>query len=226
MEINDESITDKEENQFYKKAKNYWSKVSPTINGVLGGFGHISECDIKGSENFLEKLFQLKKPPGNTRALDCGAGIGRITKHLLIKHFQVVDLIDQNPDFVEKAKEYVSSDHLGKLYCDGLQCFKPEEKYDVIWCQWVLGHLTDEHFKKFMQNCQESLKENGLIVVKENITSSGEIDVDDEDSSITRCHDLLLKLFEESGLKCILSQPQTSFPKGLYPVKMFALRPN
>nr|BAN21159.1 methyltransferase-like protein [Riptortus pedestris] len=225
MEKDVESVIDTDENQFYSKAKIYWSKVSPTINGVLGGFGHISECDINGSELFLKSLFQLKNPPGNGRALDCGAGIGRITKHLLIKHFQLVDLIDQNSDFVEKAKEYVSSDRLGKLYCNGLQCFKPEEKYDVIWCQWVLGHLTDEHFKQFMENCLESLNKNGVIVVKENITSSNEIDVDEEDSSITRPYDHLLKLFEESRLKCILKQQQTSFPKGLYPVKMFALRP-
>ena len=37
----------------------------------------------------------------------------------------------------------------------GLQDFSPEPKtYDVIWCQWVLGHLTDEDFVGFMKSCK------------------------------------------------------------------------
>lgn len=61
----------------------------------------------------------MEKKPNRTRALDCGAGIGRITKHLLLKYFETVDLIDQNPDFIETAKAYVNSPQLGKLYCSG-----------------------------------------------------------------------------------------------------------
>ena len=33
---------------------------------------------------------------------------------------------------------------MGGFYAVGLQDFVPEKsKYDVIWCQWVLPHLTD-----------------------------------------------------------------------------------
>ena len=40
-------------------------------------------------------------------------------------------------------------------YVAGLQDFSPEPKtYDVIWCQWVLGHLTDEDFVGFMKSCK------------------------------------------------------------------------
>lgn len=45
--------------------------------------------------------------PGNAKALDCGAGIGRITKHLLQRHFQSIDLVEQNPKFLEKARDYL-----------------------------------------------------------------------------------------------------------------------
>ncbi|XP_014275305.1 N-terminal Xaa-Pro-Lys N-methyltransferase 1-B [Halyomorpha halys] len=224
MECEEGEFNNQEEPVFYSKAKSYWSNVSPTINGVLGGYGFISSCDIQGSEEFLSKLFQFENHPDRTRALDCGAGIGRITKHLLLKHFDTVDLIDQNQDFIETAKVYVNSPQLGKLYCSGLQNFQPEEKYDLIWCQWVLGHLTDEDLKKFMRNCKNALRENGIIVVKENVTSSGEIEKDDVDSSITRPLEILSDLLNQSGLECILMNAQTRFPKGLYPVKMFALR--
>ncbi len=40
----------------------------------------------------MKLLFKDEDGPGKGRALDCGAGIGRITKHLLSKFFQTVDL--------------------------------------------------------------------------------------------------------------------------------------
>ena len=33
---------------------------------------------------------------------------------------------------------------VGNYFAVGLQDFHPEEgRYDVIWIQWVMGHLTD-----------------------------------------------------------------------------------
>ena len=58
--------------------------------------------------------------PGNQRALDCGAGIGRITKHLLQRHFLKTDLADQNPKFLERAKVYLQdSGRVGEYFCTG-----------------------------------------------------------------------------------------------------------
>ena len=39
---------------FYADAKKYWSKVSPTVDGMLGGYSHISSTDIGGSARFLK----------------------------------------------------------------------------------------------------------------------------------------------------------------------------
>ena len=36
--------------------------------------------------------------------VDCGAGIGRITKHMLSHLFHKVDLVDQNQGFLDQAK--------------------------------------------------------------------------------------------------------------------------
>ena len=61
-------------------------------------------------------------------------------------------------------------------------------------------------------------------MVKENLTSSGEIEKDDEDSSVTRPEDHLKKLFEQAGMEIIHELTQLKMPQGLYPVKMFALK--
>lgn len=215
--------------KFYSDAQDYWSKIPPTIDGMLGGFGHISQVDVQGSRIFLQQLFKSKNPPGRTYAADCGAGIGRISKHLLLNIFDKVDLIEQNPIFLDTARGYLGS----KLICKvgnfipvGLQNFQPEtNKYDIVWIQWVLGHLTDAHCIQFFTNCIRSLKVNGMIIVKENITSSEITDIDENDSSITRPIHFLKSLFESSGLDCYRQMKQTSFPKELYNVYMFALKP-
>lgn len=92
-----------------------------------------------------------EKPTGKNRcgkelAIDCGAGIGRITKHLLLKNFNNVEMIDVTENFINQAKEYLGEEdakRVPKFHCCGLQDFRPEpEKYDCIWIQWVTGKST------------------------------------------------------------------------------------
>jgi hypothetical protein len=74
--------------------------------------------------------------------LDCGAGIGRITKRLLLPLFRVVDMVDVTEDFLAKAKTYLGEEgkRVRNYFCCGLQDFSPEPgSYDVIWIQWVIG---------------------------------------------------------------------------------------
>lgn len=90
-------------------------------------------------------FFLLKEGEGKTGtscALDCGAGIGRITKRLLLPLFNTVDLVDVTQEFLDKAKTYLGeeSKRVGNYICTGLQEFTPEcGRYDVIWIQWVIG---------------------------------------------------------------------------------------
>ena len=46
----------KEDGQFYNDAKKYWEKVPPTVDGMLGGYSHISSTDIGGSARFLRNF--------------------------------------------------------------------------------------------------------------------------------------------------------------------------
>lgn len=216
-----------EDPAFYSDAAAYWDNIPATVNGMLGGFAHINVADISGSDAFLRSVFKMKNPPGHGRAVDCGAGIGRITKHLLQKHFGKVDLVEQCQNFIDRAKEnFKGSRKIGRCLCQGLQHFSPEpDTYDVVWCQWVLGHLTDADLEDFFRRMARGVKSNGVIIIKENVSSSGTVELDEKDSSVTRPESLLLDIIERAELRLLKNTKQSNFPKGLYEVKILCLRP-
>lgn len=216
-----------DESQFYCKAKKYWKDVPPTVDGMLGGYGHISSIDINGSKKFLQRF--LRDGPhktGNSCALDCGAGIGRITKRLLLPLFKTVDMVDVTDEFLSKAKSFLGEDgkRIGDYFCCGLQDFVPEpNRYDVIWIQWVIGHLTDSHLVDFLKRCKASLRPNGLIVIKDNMAHEGVI-MDEVDSSICRDMDLVRRLVRQAGLAVLAQERQENFPEEIYHVYSIAMR--
>lgn len=167
------------------------------------------------------------QPPGTGRALDCGAGIGRVTKYLLQRHFQTVDLVEQDAKFLAQSVQYLGpTSKVDQRFCSGLQTFTPQPAhYDLIWSQWVLGHLTDSDLVAFFRRCALGLKPNGVLVVKENTTSSETVEKDPQDGSVTRPDALMKSLFAQADLVLIKDLQQLKFPADLYPVKMYALQP-
>ena len=158
------------------------------------------------------------------RALDCGAGIGRITKRLLLPLFDTVDLVDVNPKFIDEAKNFLEkdADRVGEFFVRGLQDFTPKPGYyNVIWCQWVLGHLTDDDLVTFFQRCKQGVVAGGLVVIKENCGSAAQVVFDKGDSSYTRPKTELVRLIERSGLSIVQEEKQKGFPKDIYDVWMF-----
>lgn len=46
---------------YYKNAAKYWETVDGTVNGMLGGFGKVSDVDIDGSNKLLKALFKVSQ---------------------------------------------------------------------------------------------------------------------------------------------------------------------
>ncbi|GBM05348.1 N-terminal Xaa-Pro-Lys N-methyltransferase 1-B [Araneus ventricosus] len=212
---------------FYAKGKSYWENVPATIDGMLGGHSNVFKADIQASSRFINSFLQDKTQPlGTDYALDCGSGIGRITKHFLLKFFKSVDMVEQNKNFLDESDAYLEEDasRVLRKFNSGLQDFVPDENcYDVIWIQWVIGYLTDDDLGSFLKRCKKGLKENGIVVIKDNI-SSYDTDMDHEDGSVTRPRQDILDLASKAGLELLAERKQYKFPKGLYEVRMFALR--
>ena len=206
--------------KWYDGGAAYWRGEEASMSGMLGGLTQVNKVDSSASLGFLE-LFKIDR----NRALDCGAGIGRVTEHVLGKIFKKVDLLEQNGKYLEKAKELLSGkDFAGDFLDSGLQSFVfGDRMYDCIWIQWVLPHLTDDDLVLFLIRCKDALTATGIIVAKENNSREG-FYLDKDDFSITRSDDHFKKLFADAGLTVAKVETQYGFPKQLYPVKMYALR--
>ncbi|KAJ2240393.1 hypothetical protein GGI13_007687, partial [Coemansia sp. RSA 455] len=161
-------------------------------------------------------------------ACDCGAGIGRVTKNLLLPLFDRVDLVEQNPDFLNEARSSYLKQEIQRvpdMFATGLQLFTPPQgRYDVIWCQWVLSHLTDADMLAFLGRCRQGLTTGGIICVKENVAMEGYV-IDSDDSSVTRSPAIFERIFSSAGFKVVDKQTQTDFPHGLFEVCMWAIVP-
>ncbi|XP_035754114.1 N-terminal Xaa-Pro-Lys N-methyltransferase 1 isoform X1 [Egretta garzetta] len=202
-----------------------WAPHSPALSRVVAPFLLCGYLVVGFSPSWL--LFQDgPNRTGTTRALDCGAGIGRITKRLLLPLFKTVDMVDVTEDFLTKAKSYLGEEgrRVRNYFCCGLQDFSPEpNSYDVIWIQWVIGHLTDNHLSDFLRRCRAGLRPNGIVVIKDNMAQEGVI-MDDVDSSVCRDLDVVRKIIRRAGLHLLAEERQENFPDEIYHVYTFAMR--
>ncbi|KPI45853.1 Alpha N-terminal protein methyltransferase 1 [Cyphellophora attinorum] len=168
----------------------YWTSISSTVDGMLGGFPQVSRIDIAGSRTFIVKLLRHSQPcpdlppPHKVRLVtDTGAGIGRITVGLLSQIAQHVDVVEPIPKFTEQLK----IDHpelfaganpiIQNVVNTGLESWDPSQTepprlYDIIWNQWCLGHLTDKALIAYLRRLIPALSPHGWIVVKENVVNS------------------------------------------------------
>ncbi|XP_057283361.1 N-terminal Xaa-Pro-Lys N-methyltransferase 2 isoform X2 [Pezoporus wallicus] len=163
---------------------------------------------------------------GTNRALDCGSGIGRISKHVLLPVFKSVELVDMMENFLAEVPNYLQGkeDRVEMYYCKSLQEFTPApQRYDVIWIQWVSGYLTDKDLLEFLIRCQNGLKDNGVIILKDNVAREGCI-LDCLDSSVIRDLNILHSLIEMSGLTILQEERQEGFPEQCVPVWMLAMQ--
>ncbi|POR37644.1 hypothetical protein TPAR_02157 [Tolypocladium paradoxum] len=224
----------------------YWQGVEADVNGMLGGMPAVSKMDLQGSRAFLAKLGVGRGRAGLrplTRALEGGAGIGRVTEGLLLSIAETVDVVEP----IAKFTDALAGKHgVGRVYNIGLEEWDASVgqgvgdagggggggdedvsrvRYDLFWNQWCLGHLTDDQLVRYLQRCTARMSdEKSLIVVKENMSTSGRDAYDEVDSSVTRQDEKFRQIFEQAGLRIVRTELQRAMPKELFPVRMYALR--
>lgn len=219
-----------------RESVEYWKGVCASVDGMLGGipstrtFSCINRVDLQGSRAFLAKLgIGLKSDRRRIDSvLEFGAGIGRVTEGLFLPIAEQIDIVEPVAKFTNALQ---GKTQVRQIFNVPLQEWHPNEDsmYDLIWIQWCLCYASDDELTENLRRCSLALKKGGIIVVKENLSTSGTDMIDASDNSITREDGKFRDLFKEAGLQVIRAEMQNGFPKSfprkLLPVKMYALKP-
>jgi protein N-terminal methyltransferase len=173
-------------------------------------------------------------PTRRVRALDVGAGVGRVTADTLLPLVHDVVLLEPVDVFIQAAlargraseagaggakawrgiRERATSVTFVRGTLQDVDPAAPEgagavlarvgapaaddggaemrSGFDVVWCQWCLGHLADGDLVRFLRRAAAALRTpESVVVVKENLCAEGEDGqpksvYDEQDSSLTR----------------------------------------
>lgn len=215
---------------FYGAGEVFWGKMTNDINGMLDGFGDTNNMELDYSERFLKYLIK-HCDLGNGHAADIGAGIGRVTENILQKYFDKIDLVEPVASFLEVAKKNLSDQKRYRFFQLPAQKWTVPDSYDCFWCQWTLMFLTDDDCVKFLNQCREHLKPNGIIIVKDNVSVHDRNALrnkaiwEPRDHSISRTYLHYISLFKLAGLELLREKPQPEWSLDLQPLMCWALRP-
>eukprot|EP00741_Cyanophora_paradoxa_P008348 tig00001299_g8075.t1 len=216
-----------EEEQQYGESKQFWSTIKANDDGVMAGYSHISKLDTDTTLAFTRELMKL--PPGEPTqprvAIDCGAGVGRVTKGVLVHDFTEIDVLEQEARFLDKARENLKdSKRKINFIQQGMHEFAFEaQRYDLVLIDWSAGYLTDEDLVDLLTRARFGLKAGGALVFKDNVAR--ERFQDGKDKQRIRDDATLKALFEKAGYKLLAEKVQEGFPAEIVPVKMYGLRP-
>ena len=126
------------------------------------------------------------------------------------------------------ARQRLPATSVRAVHACGLQDFRPPAgaAYAAVWVQWVLNYVTDADVVRFLRTAAAALaKHGGVVVVKESVAREETgFFADVSECSITRTERHFRSLFAEAGLEVVAAQLQPGMPRGLFAVRMFALR--
>jgi protein N-terminal methyltransferase len=183
---------------------------------VLGGFTWINAVDLKSPQTFLLSHYT----PKGGRALDCGAGIGRVAKELS-KHFSPIDLVEPDPALSQQCTV------ADRVWNCTLQDVVPEYSYEIIWIQWILLFIGEDD--QVVQILKLLAENSQILFVKENVVRvrGGERIFDHADRTVARSRSDFEAIFARAGLQIVAQCADEWLAKReprIFPVHMYLLR--
>jgi len=154
----------------------FWRSQGADVRGATGG--GVSQRDLQFSREAVAKLATAYCGEAGRfeRALDLGAGIGRVTEAVLRRHCAHVDLVEFVQKHLKRARETLGTEKAGctfSFHGSAVQKHEvPRGHYSFIWCQWLLMYLTDADALDLLRRLGPGLARGGLLVVKENVSTS------------------------------------------------------
>lgn len=174
-----------------------------------------------------------------------GAGIGRVTLHVLAPSCERVDLLEPVSSLLRASQSFLApvADRIGQRFALPLQTLSDPASdpvpnptpnplplplpgsYSLVWVQWAaLYLLRDAAVVRALRACAALLVRGGVLVLKENVTRGARGFVSDaSDASVTRAPSHWLRLFAAAELCIVKEERVKGFPSALFPVHQWAL---
>ena len=120
-----------------------------------------SEEDLEHSLRFVDAL-RASRPGWQLRcALDCGAGVGHVTKHVLLRRCERVCLVEPDKHWLTQSRRYLGKKRALRCAFVGERieehmpscAWEASRKYDLVWVQWTLQYLIDAHVVACLEGC-------------------------------------------------------------------------
>lgn len=110
-----------------------------------------------------------------SRAIDAGAGVGRVTKLILLKRYDTVQLVEADAGWSRRSKIYLGRKRSARctFTCSRIEELLPDShdsrSVNLIWLQWTLQYLTDADAVIALESLAVCLiPTTGILIVKEN----------------------------------------------------------
>ncbi len=209
--------------KWYSNSIKRWQKAEANLYGIMDGFVDVNKSDVDFSCALIKHLIDNKKLNNDT-VIDCAAGIGRVSENVLQNFFNKIDIVERDEKFVEACKKtFASNEKIRNIFCDSLENFEFRNNYDLIWIQWCLEEILYDDLIIFLKRCKSALKQNGIIIVKENILNSAEPFLEDSNREF-RSVKYLCEIFDKCDLNLESYYMQPNWPQNLFPVATFVLK--
>ena len=115
------------------------------------------QCHTRSLE-VLKGLLGAITPRSLFRALDVAGGDGRLSKSFLLGQYSRVDIFDQCPIAVEKArKALLGHSRFGYAAQSTMQGFDWKFEYSGIFMVWVVGYLSNPALVSFLRRAKIQL---------------------------------------------------------------------
>ena len=213
---------------WYERGRLYWQTIPTTVEGMVLGPG-ASAVETRTIERELEDTISLLKENDceGDCALDCGAGIGRVSQ-ALGSLYSSVDMLEPCSHLLDFVKKKGGAPGNGRLLPYPIQGYNPTNSptgpYDLISINWCASFVTDDDLILFLNNCRPALTNSGKIFIKENITET-HFRARRGSASVARTDSHYLDIFKAGNLSVIAEKLQEGLPDGWLPVKMYLLVP-
>ena len=164
-------VEGQQRDKFYRVNEDWWVEGyegRETLEGAMIG-DDASEEDLVHSCTLLARAIE-SMPQKPHSALDVGAGVGRVTRGVLLPAVSgPVFLVDQSAKWLRAAKTYLAEDASRCTFIQSkLEDYRPAETFDLIWIQWTLQYLIDQDVVELLKRLSQCLSSQGVLVLKEN----------------------------------------------------------